>query len=275
MPDNYDGPLFSRLYLERGTPQSDSKRFRIRFGAMLDDTPFSRKYTADLILREIGVRVPSSGIPGRITFSYAPFVRDASLRDLLDVITLIYKSIDGQNRENARQAYISFVNRSMREENLGYRLDENGIVHFYVDEEFERSRTSLISGLSGDAHKGALEAFEAAHSALLASDTLNAVRRSFDAVENIFKLRFGVPRLGASEINKHLTPLFAQAYSGRVGHAAGRLAASFAEWANAAHQFRHAPGEAEPSPPTMDVAILMVSQAAANLRWLLELTNGK
>jgi hypothetical protein len=100
----------------------------------------------------------------------------------------------------------------------------------------------------------------------------SAVRRSFEAVENVLKNQYNVPRLGASEIKAKLAPEVATRYSGRVVDAGNRLLASFAEWTNAAHQFRHAPGEADPSPPPADIAILMVSQAASHLRWLVSIS---
>lgn len=265
------GALFSRVYLERGTLQSDSKRFRARVGAEVSTTPFPHANTASLILRELGVKVGTIGHT-RAIYKFETFINSAELRDVLDTITLIYRSITSANPERDREKFRRFVERVMREENLGYSLDEACGVRFYTDEEFERSRASVISGLSGSRFVAAREAFQDAHEALLISDTLSAVRRSFDAVENVFKLQFQVPRLGASEIKSKLGPQLAALFTGRVADAAGRLAVSFAEWTNAAHQFRHAPGEADPSPPPTDMAILMVSEAASYLRWLVSLS---
>lgn len=261
------GELFSRVYLERGKAQTDSKRFRARLGSFLKGISFTDYQAARTIAQELGAVVPIHGSYTNTVIRFDQFIATADRRDLLDTITIIYRSTIDRDR----QKYLEFVARAMREENLSYRLDGEGGVHFYVDEEFERSRASTLSGLEGAQCAAAREAFEDAHRALLAADPLSAVRRSFDAVENVFKVRFSVPRLGASEIKGNLTPYLSTIYSGRVADAAGRLAASFAEWTNAGHQFRHAPGEADPSPPPMDMAISMVAGAANYLRWLVSL----
>jgi hypothetical protein len=263
--------LFSRVYIDKGKAISDSVRFRARLSSLLPTIYFSKPVTAALILRETGATVPTGGTTNQQSYYFGTFLKKAELRDLLDAITLIFLSIDGNDKINAQQRFRSEVERMMREENLSYRMDEAGGVHYYVDEEFERSRNATIVGLSGDQFQAAREALDDAHRALLSHDTLSGVRRSFDAVENVFKIRFGTPRLGASEIKSKLNPTLPDNYSGRATDAANRLAAAFAEWTNAAHQFRHAPGVADPSPPPMDMAILMMSEAASYLRWLISL----
>jgi hypothetical protein len=219
------------------------------------------------MLRELGVTIPQSGS----SYFFETFIRKSEVRDLLDGITIIFREIQATDKARVQAGFRAEVERMMREENLSYRVDEAGGVHFYVDEEFERSRNATIIGLSGDRYHAARDAFDDAHRALLANDTLGAVRRSFDAVENVFKIRFGVPRLGASEIKSKFNPTLPDHYSGRATDAANRLSAAFAEWTNAAHQFRHAPGIADPSPPPMEITIIMMSEAASYLRWLVTL----
>jgi hypothetical protein len=265
------GQLFSRIYIEKGEPRADSARFRSRLAAKIESFSYSESGTARLILEETGAVVPRGGVINRPTYYFGAFIKNAELRDLLDVITLIHRSLQSNSLSVVQKRYREDIERTMREENVSYRLDSFGGVHFYVDEEFERSRFAAISGMSSEKHRAAREAFDDAHRALLSTDLLSAVRRSFDAVENVFKLQYNVPRLGVSEIKTKLTPVIAAHYTGRVADAGNRLLASFGEWTNAAHQFRHAPGEADPSPPPTEIAILMVSQAATHLRWLLSL----
>lgn len=265
------GQLFSRVYLERGKPMTDSKRFRSRVGAFLSKVTFNRAKAAQDTAIETGVKVPTFGAYPRVNYKFDSFIVEQAIRDVLDIITIIYRNIQSDLDGGGKHFFINFVERAMREENMSYRLDADGGVHYYVDEEFERSRASVIAGMAGEQYRAAKESFEDAHIALLEGDTLTAVRRSFDAVENVFKMRFSEPRLGSSEIKSNLTPHLSSVYSGRVANAGARLAASFAEWTNAAHQFRHAPGEADPSPPPMDMAIFMVAEAAAYLRWLVGL----
>lgn len=275
MPDENlpTGQLFSRLYLERGKPQMDSPRFRARFVAKIDSLSFNKFGARNNIRLELGLTVGTYG--SRPTyFKFESFINSIAIADLLSCITIIYQAIS-LDANAQRKDYIAFVSRAMREENMSYRLDEAAGVHYFVDEEFERSRSATLAGLMGAQFEGAREALEQSHKAMLSQDTLTAVRRAFDAVENVFKLRFDVSRLGASEIKSKMNPLMPHAYSGRGVDAANRLIASFSEWTNAAHQYRHAPGEADPSPPSTELAVLLISQANANLRWLLDLPAAK
>jgi len=75
-------------------------------------------------------------------------------------------------------------------------------------------------------------------------------------------------RIGVAEITKVLAPRTAPLHSGPASNAAGRLLASLGEWVNAAHQDRHDPGQPDPAPPPLDVAITMMATGAGFLRWL-------
>ena len=44
---------------------------------------------------------------------------------------------------------------------------------------------------------------------------------------------------------------------------------SLREWIDAAHFYRHEPGTEEPAQPPIEIAIELVSQGAAWLRWLV------
>lgn len=263
------GQLFSRLYLEKGPPTQDGERFRARLGAHINRTPFDRRNAARTVLLELGSQVP---ITSQYTLGdFQRYVARCSARDMLDVITIIYQHIQSSNQPRSEAMYRDFVSRAFVEENMSYRLDNKCGVHFFRDEEFERSRVSTIGGLEGENRRAAREAFEDAHRALLNNDTLTAVRRSFDGVESVFKQRFSVSRLGATEIKSQLTPVLQASSSGRVLNAANRIVATMSEWTNSVHQFRHAPGEADPSPPPLEMAILLVSEASAFCRWLIDL----
>ncbi len=267
------GQLFSRLYIEKGNPVADSKRFRARLAAHFDSYSINRDAAADTVRKETGLNVPMKlASHGLYIADLEKFVQSVDIIELLDTITIVFRSFNQYNIDETKLKYRIDVERMFREENLSYKIDSLGGIHFYVDEEFERSRSAAVSGLSSAQYRAALDAYDDSHRSLLSGDNLSAVRRSFDAVENVFKLAFQVSRLGASEIKSKLNPVLAVTYSGRGLDAANRLSASFAEWVNAAHQYRHAPGEADPSPPTQDLAILMVSGASSYLRWLIGLT---
>jgi hypothetical protein len=166
------------------------------------------------------------------------------------------------------------VSRIFQEENLGYRVDRKGGVHYAVDAEFERNRASAVRSLGGDRYAAALEHFEAAQTALdsIPPETRTAVRQLFDALETVFRLMLPkVSRLGAAEVERDLKPLVLPLYEGAARNFASLMLNSLADWVNAAHQYRHAQGTEQPSAPPLELAVGSVSSGAAFLRWLAEL----
>ena len=264
------GQLFSRVYLDKGTPTQDSKRFRRRLTHFVIGNASVASYAVDEISQETGVKIWHAN--GR--YNWEDFFEKIELRDLLDSITLLYSGMKkSYSPGETPNEFREFVRRSLREENLAYRIDDGCGVHFYADQEFEASRVSTIAGLFGTRYRGAREAFDSAQAALAGAspDTLAAVRSTFDAVENVFKLMFDVPRIGASEVNSKLKPKLAAMGDERNINASKLMASSLAEWVNAGHQYRHAPNVPDPSPPPLTLALLMISSGAGFLRWLVEL----
>lgn len=265
------GRRFSQVYLTKGEPQKDSQRARTRLASAVHRhaSHLLDRVKADIV-KELGINGPV--YPDR-EHAWRDWLSKVELRDVLDVPTIVVGVIDRFGRGHSPNEFIAEVNRIFGEENLGYRLDWKGGVRYFQDEEFERSRAAAITGLAAPKYQAAAEAFEDAHAALAgaAPDTLTAVRRAFDAAENVFKMAFVEARLGAGELTKKLTPLLAQKYPGRSANAAKLNAKAFAEWVNACHSYRHAPGEPDPSPPPMDLAVSLVSGAANYLRWLIVL----
>jgi hypothetical protein len=101
-------------------------------------------------------------------------------------------------------------------------------------------------------------------------DTRAAVWGVFDAVETVFKLIFSkATRLGASEVKSMLRPLALSSLVGAERNATGQILNSLEDWVNACHQYRHAQGVEEREPPSEALALLMVSNGAAYLRWLV------
>jgi superfamily II DNA or RNA helicase len=189
------------------------------------------------------------------------------LRDALDTITILHSGVGSPTGWRQR------IGRIFREENLGLRLDEKGGVRYAVDQEFERNRTSAVAGLARQRYAAALDHFERAHEALdrTPPDTRTAVRQSFDAVETLFRLMLPTAfRLGASEVEKGLKPVVLGMYGGAARNFASLMLNSFADWVNAAHQYRHAEGVEQPAPPPLKLAVVSVSSSAAFLRWLAE-----
>jgi hypothetical protein len=271
------GELFSRVYLEKGAPTQDSMRFRRRLAGYLLDVinnhfprAASLRTLASVLHSELGVTFLHSAYDS----GWNEFFETAELCDVLDTITLIAKNISSGNQD-ARREWQAHVARTIREENLGYRLDPQGGVHYFADAEFERNRVATIATLGSPRYRAALASFEAAQGALDAQplDGKAAIRDTFEAAEIVFKLRFGVARLGTSEVQKHLRPAVQKVYVGNIPalNAANQLLEALASWTNGAHQYRHGQGLEEPAQPPLAFAIAMVSTGASYIRWLAEI----
>lgn len=154
-----EGKRFSLIYLERSAPVRDSQRFRNRlaayFGKELDKYSFE---IFNIIKRETGAEILRS----HIAFGIPDFFKKNELRDVLDSITLIYSGINDDYSHNNKK-WKEFVERVFKEENLGYKLDSECVVHYFVDEEFERNRFSALSVLMKPQYAGIRAAYEDAY----------------------------------------------------------------------------------------------------------------
>jgi hypothetical protein len=80
------------------------------------------------------------------------------------------------------------------------------------------------------------------------------------------------PRLAADQIDRFLVPMLASLTAEATAKgASGKLLRSFREWVDAAHFYRHEEGVAEPTEPTLELTVLLVSAGASWLRWLAEI----
>jgi len=274
-----DGKRFSLNYLNRGEPTEDSKRMRARLGALLFSLGHSVGSLPDSVYRELGLRVPTSG-----GYRWDEFVSRASLRDVLDLVTLTFKAtIHYDNSTSSTTSYRGKgkvwrdeVRRIFREENVRYRVDDRCGVHFAIDDEFERNSGASIKALDGPQYSATQANFNDALKALSATPpaTKEAIRSVFSANEGLFRLMFAkAPRLGSAEVDQHLLPFVQKALAGDTTTvlATSKLLRSFKEWIDAAHFYRHEAGQIEPTAPPLEIAVLIVSAGAGWVRWLAEL----
>lgn len=75
------------------------------------------------------------------------FFLTCNLPDLLDSFTFVFETLQGHRRELANE-WRTFVGRALAEEHLAYRLDDNGVVHPFVDNEFEVNRSATLDVLN-------------------------------------------------------------------------------------------------------------------------------
>jgi hypothetical protein len=242
---------------------------RRRIYRLFNELELSRHVTGAKIELELGARVPLAS--GAVYWS--KFFLECELRDLLDVVTVVFRVAAGK-RLRAAFSWIEGVSAIFKEENVGYRVDPLGIVHFAIDGEFEHVQACAVAALQDARYGAARSHYEAGQRALDATppETREAIRQTFDCVETIFKLMFpDVARLGSTEATKKIKPCLEAAYVGTERDSLARMLDAFKEWINGAHPYRHGQGVEEPDNPSVSTAVLSVTIASAFIRWLAEL----
>ena len=261
------GQRFSDVYTERGVPTDDSAAARGRIGHFLANLHTWEHHLAAKLREETGVSV----YPGYIV----EYFDKCDLRQFLNSITcpyLVFPKVPRQAADMSAGKWLDFVRKVFKQENIAYTVDDEGGVHPACDQEFDVSRRETIAMLGKPRYAAARKFFDDAIADLKQPrDTRDAVRKTFDAVENVAKQMLKVARLTANEVRGPLRTIACAGLDGTERDGTNRMIESFAEWVNACHQYRHAPGAPEPQPPSLHLAILMVSQGASWLRWLITL----
>jgi hypothetical protein len=210
-------------------------------------------------------------------------MRDGAIHDLLDGITVIFQYLKDNDQFFSKNrgeldpylAWQNEVSRILEEQNLAYRLDEDAIVHPFVDEELEVNRASTLAALSEPRFAEARRDFEAAYRHLRHGSGKEALRMMFPAVEVAAKVLFPgrFAGLAANEVDRHILPALDRGYAGnQPAITAGRLLlGGMKSWINASHLYRHGQEQQEPAEPPIDFVIAHLSAGATYLRWMIEL----
>jgi hypothetical protein len=279
MTDVPNGQRFSHNYLSSPQLLPDSPRMRRRMGHL-----FGEFFLGDFgtkLAGELGIRVDASST--QYANYWPPFLEKVELRDVLDAITLRYKYLrlhpydqTGTALATAKAKFLSEARRIFSEECVRYRIDDQCGIHFAVDIQYERTRIATIGQLGQARYSGVKELFEAAYLAMDSSppDGKSAIRNTFFAAESLFRLMHpNSHQLSAAEVQKQLKPRIDTIFESQKPaiYAAQKQLAAFREWIDGAHFYRHEPGTEEPAQPPIDLAIYMISQGAAHIRWLATL----
>jgi len=268
------GKRFSLLYLDRSKTLRDSKKFRNRLAALYWESLHSYEDSiVKAIEREIGAKVPF----GMSSYIVSQFFEQSELRDLLDSITVIYKTLKDRGQRLVAESWKSFVKRTISEENLGYRLDDECGVHFFVDEEFERNRFSTLTVLEDPQYSGIRAAYDASYKYLDADpiDTKGAVRSMFESIEILVKQMVETKILNKWVVENTLKNKCLKAYEADLTakNVASKMFDGFAQWVDSVHNYRHGQVGNEPVSPPESLAIYIISSGTAFLRWLVCLNN--
>jgi hypothetical protein len=273
-----EGGYFSRTYMRSGAPSSDSRKLRKRlataYGTIFSGT--SREI-GEYIEINLGLDVLRMGVDHRYV-SWDDIFSRISVEDILDIITATYrfiKSQEGRRRVTNASSFVNFVEKAFREEHVAYRVDEKGGVHPFVDIGFSAAFAQTLEGLSDARLAAARHYVEDAELRLLATqlDTRGAVRAIFDAAENLFKLICpGQTQLNKDSVRRVLAPAVEAALTGdsHEKRARAKLALGFEDWIDAGHFYRHEPGHADPTQPSIQFAVLYLSLGFGFVRFLAE-----
>ena len=272
------GRRYSFNYLRSDLLLRDSETMRHRLASSVErifpnqmqgDSP--AKFLAKFLEQEIGVEMYKRS-SWRVDW-HAVFKR-LDIKHVLDSITLIRFYLNRGDEHHEAKRFVEICKRIFDEEGVGYQVDLEGGVHPHVDEQFERTRAATIARLNGPFFKAARSHIEACEKAMLANpfDGRQAVRSTFDLLENLVKLRF--PRethLKTSSIERHIKPVFQGKFEGAELSASMKHLDAFSKWMEAAHFYRHDPGSPEPSHPSEELSIQFVSSGFSFARWLAPL----
>lgn len=267
-PDRPTGQRFSLSYLERGAPSDDSKRMRRRIGALIFEYETLKEQLATAVRSELGIAVPYP------TY-WAEFMETALLHDVLDLVTVAYRLLRSRYLATAPH-WLSGVQRIFEEENVHYRVDAEGGVHFYPDAAYTGNRAATIAAMQSNRYVNALDQFERGTAALTGAspDGKGAIRGVFSAAEALFKMIVpGQIRLGAAELDS-LSPILQRHFADddTAKRAVAKMLASLNDWVGAAHFYRHEEGTVdEVAQPPLPLAVYIVGTGASHVRWLAEL----
>ena len=270
------GQRFSLVYLRRDDQLEDSDRMRWRLAATIEE--YALKNFNQYLLRELGLEYKYlQGMK-----AWTEYFMALNLTDVLELNRCFYRYIfeqqglgDQYDRRHAREVaprWLPEVRRIFAEEGVRYSVDDRGGVHLRVDEQFEVTRAATVQRMGDPRYAAALASLEAGYKALDAvpPDGRAAIRDIFGAAENVFKQAFGAQRLASHLIDQHLRPAVAALPWNQEAQEAGDLMCdALKNWATAAHKYRHEIGRPDPHQPPVDLAVLMLSQGTAFVRWLV------
>jgi len=291
------GELFTRQYIARGAPTQDSVLLRNRLDAYLQANHYAEYSKLTSYLRQEGGLIISTLYSDKYHttyYNFSQFFKDSRIEFVLSAITLLWRYLKATDRQPVTKpdrsigyifpkaaAWRDFVNRAMREENVGYIADSECGIHFFVDEEFERNRASALACLANPRHAAVRAAFEQSHGYLDSNppDTKAAVRSSFESLEILARLIDPASKnLNRWMVENKIKPLILNAaINATESTMLDKAMDGLAQLVDGIHSFRHGQGTPDPVAPSLATAVYVVASTAAALRLLapVELASNK
>ncbi|QNK66860.1 hypothetical protein [Variovorax sp. PAMC26660] len=266
-----DHPLFIYRYMDRAAPRGDSPRFRVRIGAAFPDGDGSSAEVKRRLRAEAGIVVPT----GQWGTLWNDFFTRSPMEEVLTAITITFNFLLRQSGPRPAAIYRASVERALAEEHMGFRIDEQGIIHYAVDEVFEGMRAATLAILNDPVLAVARSCYESAfqHLDRHPPDTKPAIRSMFEALEVIAKqLNPTARNLHANLCRVQLRDqyLAVSAGDGVEQRVWGAMFEGMAQWVQGMHEYRH--GQVDNlAPPTEEFTVYVLSSGSAFLRLLAHL----
>lgn len=259
------GGLFRRNFIREPVLLADSARTRQRLYRWFESGGLRHSDFADEVESELGIEYPV----GYESYLHQQFWATADITDILSAITIYLKLVP-------RVHLLEGARRILAEEQMRYRIDDKGGVHFFVDEELERTLQAAIAGLGEPRFTAALHALEQGIGALgvgqQSGKTL--IRGVFEAVESAFLTVIAQPkvdRIGNDPIDRYLKPILLDRYQGWADapEITERTLAVLKAWIKIGHYYRHGSPLEQIHEPPLDLAIGVASEGMSILRYLV------
>lgn len=271
------GRRYSFTYLDPGKPVYQSRKLQFRAGSFFSESFSSEAGAVQSHLEaELGLPMLSAGYAHN---NVRKFLAESQVSDFLEAVTIIAEALRVKDKDNKYHSdpnrafsWVTFLQRAFLEENSIFELDRLGGVHPRIDAKFTSERVSGLKGLEPNRYLNAREHFETAHAALdeMPPATNRAIRETFLANEELFKLVCpSASRLEGSEVTRRLVPLLDSVADGAEKDALNGMLRAATHYIAASHSFRHAQGQPDLPPASLETATLMIGSGTALLRWLI------
>lgn len=270
------GKRYSFTYSDPKEPVYESRKLQFRAGSYFKDNYNEAAPAIKAHLEsELGLAIP----PGYSHTSIRDFLANCQTTEFLEAVTIIAQGLrliavskPYISSRDAAKAWVTFLQRAFAEENSKFEVDNLGGIHPRIDSAFTIQRVDALKGLAGSRYSAAREHFETAHAALdeLPPSANRAIREIFMANEEVFKILCpGATKLEGSDLTRRLAPLIDGMSDGAENAGLKGMMRGAVHYIAASHSFRHAQGQPDIAPASLETAVYMVASGTALLRWLL------
>jgi hypothetical protein len=280
-----DRSPFRVYYRDQQDAVTDSSRLRRRVSCVLFEYAEPDLYEiSKKIEAKIGTNAPHNlGLTSHLD-SWRKFGLESEMGDLLTSATVVFEywrrkydvssvTTHRKSFDDKCKGFIQEIAHIFQEENAGYTINEYACIRYAIDEAFRVNLASAIGSLNGNRYKAARDYIHLIDDNLMSlpRKAVGAIEACFKCLENIFNLMFsGQNQLKSEAASQKLKPLIDKIYScdSTAQRSMHKLLASFCQWIDGAHNYRHAPGKEDPVEPPEEVYVLVISQGLSFVRWL-------